>query len=85
MNCTRQRKPAEIGIPLRGPGMIDKRDALRLAEYARGLLRRGAEPMLVAVETGIRLNTLHMMLSRMRVAGRQPRASRRTANLMRKD
>ncbi|MFP2959929.1 hypothetical protein ACLEPN_19365 [Myxococcus sp. 1LA] len=68
MNCTRQRQPAEIGVRLRGPGRLESRDARRLSNLARELLRRGAEPMLVAQETGIRLNTVHMMLSRMRTA-----------------
>ncbi|UAW08032.1 hypothetical protein [Myxococcus phage Mx4 ts27htf-1hrm-1] len=65
----RRRRRSEDGVRLRGPGGVDYREAHRLAEYARGLLRRGAEPVQVAQETGIRLNTLHQMLTRLRRCG----------------
>lgn len=63
----RKRRRAEEGVPLRGPGSEDAREARRLAAFARALLRRGAEPAAVHAETGIRMNTLHMMRSRLRI------------------
>jgi hypothetical protein len=62
----RQRRKAEEGVPLRGPGLVDWREARHLADRARGLLQRGATVDAVHAETGIRRNTLHMMLTRQR-------------------
>ena len=62
----RKRRKAEEGVPLRGPGRGDWREARRLAARARALLRHGATVDTVHAETGIRRNTLHMMLTRQR-------------------
>ncbi len=62
----RKRRKAEDGVPLRGRGCEDAREARRLAALARALLRRGATVDAVHAETGVRRNTLHMMRSRLR-------------------
>lgn len=62
----RRRRGAEEGVCLRGAGGLDWREARRLADRARELLRKGIAPTVVHEETGIRLNTLHQMLTRLR-------------------
>lgn len=69
---TRKRKKAEVGVDLRQLLREDPYEARRLARLAESLLRRGAEPAAVHVETCIRMNTLHQMRSRLREEGLIP-------------
>jgi hypothetical protein len=65
----RAQRAAEVGVPLRGPGRLDFDEGQRLTGLARALLRRGAAVEAVHDATGIRPNTLHMMLTRLRRKG----------------
>lgn len=62
----RKRKSSEDGVDLRALNRDNPREARRLRLLAEGLLKRGAEAAEVHAETGIRMNTLHQMRTRIR-------------------